>query len=123
MNRALRPAAPRGRQLINNTLSVDAAEEGCTVDIARLVEREVTISGIRSVTESAELVQHGFRPGTENGSAECRRRPQVEHRATAHSAIVASEFGGAVERPIPAEHRSEERRVGKECRSRWSPYH
>src|SRR2546430_17189863 len=22
-----------------------------------------------------------------------------------------------------AEHRSEERRVGKECRSRWSPYH
>src|ERR1051326_5213283 len=27
------------------------------------------------------------------------------------------EFGGAVA------HRSEERRVGKECRSRWSPYH
>src|SRR2546430_1764135 len=24
---------------------------------------------------------------------------------------------------IPAEQRSEERRVGKECRSRWSPYH
>ena len=23
----------------------------------------------------------------------------------------------------PAEIRSEERRVGKECRSRWSPYH
>src|SRR3712207_8313973 len=23
----------------------------------------------------------------------------------------------------PAVHRSEERRVGKECRSRWSPYH
>ena len=22
-----------------------------------------------------------------------------------------------------AHHRSEERRVGKECRSRWSPYH
>ena len=28
-------------------------------------------------------------------------------------------------RPVPEilEHRSEERRVGKECRSRWSPYH
>ena len=28
-------------------------------------------------------------------------------------------------RPLTAEHllRSEERRVGKECRSRWSPYH
>src|SRR5256885_4058419 len=25
--------------------------------------------------------------------------------------------------PLMREHRSEERRVGKECRSRWSPYH
>src|SRR6267154_4294397 len=25
--------------------------------------------------------------------------------------------------PAPAPRRSEERRVGKECRSRWSPYH
>src|SRR5256886_16536085 len=25
--------------------------------------------------------------------------------------------------PIPDYERSEERRVGKECRSRWSPYH
>src|SRR3712207_8750273 len=24
---------------------------------------------------------------------------------------------------MPSESRSEERRVGKECRSRWSPYH
>ena len=29
--------------------------------------------------------------------------------------------GGA--RPVMAQLRSEERRVGKECRSRWSPYH
>src|SRR2546425_9006543 len=26
-------------------------------------------------------------------------------------------------RALPVEVRSEERRVGKECRSRWSPYH
>ena len=25
--------------------------------------------------------------------------------------------------PVDADTRSEERRVGKECRSRWSPYH
>src|SRR5689334_24821484 len=25
--------------------------------------------------------------------------------------------------PMPISSRSEERRVGKECRSRWSPYH
>src|SRR3989441_3753518 len=34
---------------------------------------------------------------------------------------------GALHPPVIAafdgEHRSEERRVGKECRSRWSPYH
>ena len=24
---------------------------------------------------------------------------------------------------LSIDHRSEERRVGKECRSRWSPYH
>ena len=28
-----------------------------------------------------------------------------------------------VEELIPEMSRSEERRVGKECRSRWSPYH
>ena len=27
------------------------------------------------------------------------------------------------ETPILERYRSEERRVGKECRSRWSPYH
>ena len=31
-------------------------------------------------------------------------------------------IGMVFQRPNPAE-RSEERRVGKECRSRWSPYH
>ena len=30
---------------------------------------------------------------------------------------------GIRQRHIAAPHRSEERRVGKECRSRWSPYH
>ena len=30
---------------------------------------------------------------------------------------------GASEFPLFEAERSEERRVGKECRSRWSPYH
>src|SRR5687768_17890113 len=52
--------------------------------------------------------------------------------------VLFRSFGGRVaDRPVrherqepgrlgavrPAERRSEERRVGKECRSRWSPYH
>ena len=30
---------------------------------------------------------------------------------------------GANDGVLPSHRRSEERRVGKECRSRWSPYH
>src|SRR6267378_5319464 len=40
--------------------------------------------------------------------------------ATSRSRAIAS---SAPTRPIPAPPRSEERRVGKECRSRWSAYH
>src|ERR1035441_4102573 len=32
-------------------------------------------------------------------------------------------FAGAITEEPPVGDRSEERRVGKECRSRWSPYH
>ena len=42
-------------------------------------------------------------------------------------ATAANQFEGAWDvdgrGPSTDDHRSEERRVGKECRSRWSPYH
>ena len=37
--------------------------------------------------------------------------------------IVASNEAGYADSEIVVTTRSEERRVGKECRSRWSPYH
>src|SRR2546426_11077287 len=44
--------------------------------------------------------------------------------STAPPAAVAPGLPGATfEPPATAMLRSEERRVGKECRSRWSPYH
>ena len=51
--------------------------------------------------------------------------------AAAHRGALAAEgttlavLGNGVDVIYPADHRdrSEERRVGKECRSRWSPYH
>src|SRR5256885_3200709 len=47
-------------------------------------------------------------------AAHLRHRPQpVRHRPDA----------GEQEGSRPCPFRSEERRVGKECRSRWSPYH
>ena len=33
------------------------------------------------------------------------------------------DFGLGSQRQVSLAERSEERRVGKECRSRWSPYH
>ena len=39
----------------------------------------------------------------------------------AQGAYQAGEFFSRLQ--LPARYRSEERRVGKECRSRWSPYH
>ena len=36
---------------------------------------------------------------------------------------VENEFDTLKIKVKPEEWRSEERRVGKECRSRWSPYH
>ena len=38
-------------------------------------------------------------------------------------AISSSMPASAVTKNWRVYHRSEERRVGKECRSRWSPYH
>ena len=53
---------------------------------------------------------------------------QVEAIGTARAATSAELFpetAGRVTRVLfsAGDYRSEERRVGKECRSRWSPYH
>src|SRR5258708_23600934 len=47
----------------------------------------------------------------QNAFASCSRRPQAEQNSAPGSLLG------------PWTGRSEERRVGKECRSRWSPYH
>src|SRR5687768_14795881 len=90
------------------------------------------------------LVSRGGRPGAPLPSARMRlivARCAVDYtgRLTAHlpealrlivvkadgSVLVHADAGGY--KPLnwmtPPTVRSEERRVGKECRSRWSPYH
>ena len=61
---------------------------------------------LRSATREAAIVR-GLRTAMKGGP----RLPQLE-KALAQK-----------QRPNTAINRSEERRVGKECRSRWSPYH
>ena len=48
----------------------------------------------------------------------------IPGRRIARVAVQGLKAQGPVEYwPMAKEPRSEERRVGKECRSRWSPYH
>jgi len=65
------------------------------------------------------LAEHGhtYEYTNKAGEANLIARPEVAIARTAFMAIksMCAEFG--------LTPRSEERRVGKECRSRWSPYH
>src|SRR2546422_11614922 len=45
------------------------------------------------------------------------------HMLTDGAALGLGAIAAWMARSPPSERRSEERRVGKECRSRWSPYH
>src|ERR1035438_2119029 len=49
------------------------------------------------------------------------RRPQIQTRRRGSSRLPPLRW--LPKESPPLDHRSEERRVGKECRSRWSPYH
>ena len=53
----------------------------------------------------------------------CVRR--VAAKLLGRSTVSTAVLRGLLDNPAPRirESRSEERRVGKECRSRWSPYH
>jgi len=67
------------------------------------------------------MVTHVFRRPTHGDLEQITTRPGV-HTAVAADGVAAIMSQDADSAAEPAE-RSEERRVGKECRSRWSPYH
>src|SRR3712207_9431921 len=51
------------------------------------------------------------------------RRGQAPGVANGNVALITEEDYANATTPGQGDERSEERRVGKECRSRWSPYH
>src|SRR2546427_13110613 len=73
--------------------------------------------------EPVRPVAHGGAPERRATPLVTRNSPEQVRRQDAHLVYrVVEHLGVALPEP---EHggRSEERRVGKECRSRWSPYH
>ena len=76
---------------------------------------------VSSYAASMPDVQLNIREGEEYRLGDLLYSLMLEsHNDTA--VAVAEHIGGSVE-GFAAMMRSEERRVGKECRSRWSPYH
>src|SRR2546425_975759 len=63
---------------------------------------------------SLEFVAHWHR-GRSSRCTDCSGARRVLSAAPGENCSPLASF--------PARERSEERRVGKECRSRWSPYH
>jgi len=109
--------APKGR------LRIEWAEMSMPV-LGKIRERfakEKPLAGMRVsaclhvTTETAGLVKT-----LKEGGAEvvvCASNPLSTQDDVAASLVADQEI------PVFAIKRSEERRVGKECRSRWSPYH
>ena len=87
----------------------------CWGVVPDLVEQTQVLLGHRSFVESVHETGNGVASlVAEIGGGEslelCVGGPVVDHRELLH-------------RVSRGDDRSEERRVGKECRSRWSPYH
>ena len=74
------------------------------------------------------LISNAFRPRFERPNTGALRQAIANREATKTAATISAikSQGAAGRLPkgvIASNIRSEERRVGKECRSRWSPYH
>ena len=73
-----------------------------------------------------EKVAKIFAPGSKVGDGKFRRwQALTALPVQAPPALLQAyrELGNALVQRLVKAERSEERRVGKECRSRWSPYH
>src|SRR5258708_37968307 len=92
----------------------------------------------RSNERESERASYGGREGSGFGSQQRtssavrgdheeyrgeKRQFQSEGHDPRHNRETGAGFKEPVEPRRQGSNRSEERRVGKECRSRWSPYH
>src|SRR5688572_31633493 len=80
--------------------------------------RDLTVTGVQTC---ALPISHGLRLVAQ---ADDRERAETEQYGDAEQVLDKAEDRAlADQRDVEVDVRSEERRVGKECRSRWSPDH
>src|ERR1017187_9360326 len=98
-----------------------------TAIIAKTRKSMTSMSGSQSHQKAGrQQVQHGHREkelpreAHQLVVAEARQRSANPHEAEKYPPRLGAK---PEQRNQPALHHRQERRVGKECRSRWSPYH
>ena len=99
-----------------------ALEQGQSPDRTRLLERYADVAGeLAEFFADYDRLDELARPLRPNAAA-LETTVACEHSSTGGRVAEAGTWQvGQYE--VLEELRSEERRVGKECRSRWSPYH
>src|SRR2546430_9803909 len=103
--------------------------EVCLFFQAEVGIRDLTVTGVQTCALPISLPAldvRGRLPALEDGQAHAARQADGDHPRLGFVGDLGrrrgpgrGEGGAAGDRRL----RSEERRVGKECRSRWSPYH
>src|SRR3989449_6797110 len=72
---------------------------------------------------SSDVCSSDLLGSTDRGGEEQQRERWEKGGHERHGVLPERRRWVAAAKPGPVTRRSEERRVGKECRSRWSPYH
>src|SRR5256886_12250733 len=85
--------------------------------------RDLTVTGVQTCAlpicrRRSAARMHAFGVVDEVAPADA-----LSHALGVARRVALGRFTGTLWSPLADEGRSEERRVGKECRSRWSPYH
>src|SRR2546422_1132063 len=88
------------------------------------VVRRVQAVNLGPIEKEIIVVDDGSRDGTAEILKQLSGIRRISHERNAgKGAAVTTGIQAATGDIVLIQDRSEERRVGKECRSRWSPYH
>ena len=122
-----------GARLSDNAGTALSEIDSVSRRLAELIER-ISASASKEAQQANEVarnIQHIFTVTKQTG--EGTRSTVAQVRDLTRMALLPASVGtrqpdaalalNVVMQPAPTHRRSEERRVGKECRSRWSPYH